>query len=95
MSDRKPPERAPTFRGSMARCTGVGIEYAAAVAGFALVGYWIDRHYGSGPWGVLIGAALGLIGGTYNLVRQSMAAFKRFEKGPKEKTEEDGRDKRG
>lgn len=58
------------------RYSGVGIEFVAAVGGFAAVGFWIDRHYDSGPWGLVIGAALGLIGGTYNLIRESMAAFK-------------------
>ncbi|MEO8196464.1 MAG: AtpZ/AtpI family protein [Thermoanaerobaculia bacterium] len=56
------------------RLAGSGIELAAAVGGFALLGYWIDRHYGSSPWGILIGALLGLIGGFYNLVKASLAA---------------------
>ncbi len=63
-------------RPSWIRLSGVGIEFAAAVAGFAALGYWIDRHWQCSPWGVLIGAALGLIGGTYNLIRQSQAAFR-------------------
>ncbi len=62
-------------RPSWIRHSGVGIEFAAAVAGFSLVGYWIDGRYDTGPWGLLIALALGLIGGTYNLVRQSLAAF--------------------
>jgi len=53
---------------------GMGFELAAAVAGFTLVGYWVDRHYRTYPWGVLIGLALGLIGGMYNLIRESLAA---------------------
>lgn len=61
------------------RYSGIGIEYAAALAGFALVGYWIDRHYDSSPWGVVIGAALGLVGATYNLVRMSLSAFKQID----------------
>ena len=60
----------------LGRASGVGIEFAAAVAGFSLVGIWVDRHYGSGPWGFLIGLGLGLIGGTYNLVRESLLASK-------------------
>jgi len=52
----------------------VGLELAAAVAGFTLAGYWIDRHYGSQPWGTIIGVVLGLIGGLYNLVKQSLQA---------------------
>jgi F0F1-type ATP synthase assembly protein I len=56
------------------RHSGVGVEFAGAVAGLALVGYWIDRRYESGPWGLLIGLAIGLTGGLYNLVRESLQA---------------------
>ena len=56
------------------RYSGSGLEVAGAVAGFALVGYWIDRHYGSQPWGIVVGLILGLVGGLYNLVRQSLQA---------------------
>ncbi|MHC4063909.1 MAG: AtpZ/AtpI family protein [Planctomycetota bacterium] len=73
------------------RHAGVGIEFAAAVAGFGLVGYWIDAHYATGPWGLLIGVALGLIGGTYNLIRESMAAFKRLEEEKRNRNSEQGR----
>jgi F0F1-type ATP synthase assembly protein I len=55
------------------RLAGTGIELAAAVGGFALLGYWIDRHYGSSPKGLLIGALLGLVGGFYNLIKASLA----------------------
>ena len=58
------------------RFAGIGVEFSAAVAGFTLVGYWVDSHYGSSPKGVLIGAVLGLVGGTYNLIRESLTAFK-------------------
>ncbi len=63
-------------RPTWVRYAGVGVEFAAAVAGFTLVGFWIDRHYDSRPWGVLIGAFLGLTGGMYNLIRESLAAFR-------------------
>ena len=56
------------------RFSGVGLEFAGAVAGFALVGYWVDRHYACSPWGVLIGSILGLVGGMYNLIRESLMA---------------------
>lgn len=59
---------------SWVRFSGMGMEFAAAVAGFALVGYWIDSHYDSSPKGVLVGSLLGIVGGGYNLVRQSLAA---------------------
>ena len=56
------------------RHAGVGLELAGAVAGFALVGYWVDRHYGSGPWGLIIGVVLGIVGGLYNLVKEALQA---------------------
>ncbi len=66
------------------RFSGMGIEFAAAVVGFTLVGLWIDRSYDCGPWGVLIGAVLGLIGGMYNLIRQSLVAMKMAERDDRE-----------
>jgi len=71
MSDPSPKQTPP-----WTRVTTVGFEYVAAVAGFGLLGWWIDSRWGTKPWGVLIGAALGLTGATYNLVRQGMAAMK-------------------
>ena len=56
------------------RFAGLGFEFAASVAGLTLLGYWFDRHYDSSPWGVLVGAAIGLIGGTYNLIRDALTA---------------------
>jgi F0F1-type ATP synthase assembly protein I len=56
------------------RYSGSGLELAGAVAGFALIGYWIDKHYGSDPWGIIVGLMLGLVGGLYNFVRQSLQA---------------------
>jgi F0F1-type ATP synthase assembly protein I len=56
------------------RLAGVGIELAAAVGGFAVVGHLVDRWQGSHPKGLLIGAVLGLIGGLYNLIKASLAA---------------------
>jgi|GEM_PF-1785187 len=58
-----------TQRGDAARAYSLGFELVCAVAGFVLVGIWIDRHYSSGPWGTLVCLGLGLIGGFYNLIR--------------------------
>jgi hypothetical protein len=58
-----------TQRGDAARAYSLGFELVCAVAGFVLVGIWIDRHYSSGPWATLICLFLGLIGGFYNLIR--------------------------
>ena len=74
MSDKEPSR--PTW----GRFAGIGVEFAGAVAGFTLIGYWVDRHYGWSPWGVLSGAVLGLIGGSYNLVRASLLAARESRK---------------
>jgi F0F1-type ATP synthase assembly protein I len=56
-----------------------GFEIAAAVGGFAALGWWFDRARGTAPWGLLVGALLGLIGGLYNLIRASLAAGRKAE----------------
>jgi F0F1-type ATP synthase assembly protein I len=56
------------------RHSGVGLELAGATAGLALVGYWIDGRFGTRPWGTLIGVVIGIVGGLYNLVRESLEA---------------------
>ena len=58
------------------RHSGVGLELAGATAGLALVGYWIDRRFGTQPWGILGGVVIGLVGGLYNLVRESLQAVR-------------------
>jgi F0F1-type ATP synthase assembly protein I len=58
---------------------GLGLELAGAVAGLTLLGWWIDRQLESAPWGLLIGLAIGLLGGMYNLIRQVIAETRRAE----------------
>ena len=56
------------------RYAGLGVELAAAVALFTLAGWWVDGRFGTEPWGILIGAFIGLGGGMYNLVREGLEA---------------------
>lgn len=58
------------------RYSGVGLELAGATAGLALLGYWIDSRYGTAPWGILGGFVIGLVGGLYNLVKESLEAVR-------------------
>lgn len=58
------------------KLSGLGIELAGAVGGFALLGYLWDRHFGSTPWGFVIASGLGIIGGLYNVVRKTLQASK-------------------
>ncbi len=59
------------------RYLALGTEFAAAVVGLTLVGLWIDNHFGTSPWAVVSGAAVGLIGGMFNLVRELLGAIRR------------------
>ena len=79
-------------RSSWMRLAGMGIELGAAVAGLALFGYWIDRHYGTAPKGLLIGATLGLVGGLYNLIRSSMALIRADQEARESPPPEEGRE---
>ena len=56
--------------------SGAGLELAGATAGLALLGYWIDGRFGTAPWGLVAGVVIGLVGGLYNLIKQSMAAMR-------------------
>jgi len=58
------------------RYSGVGVELAGATAGLALLGYWIDGKFGTAPWGMLGGVIIGIVGGLYNLVKQSLEALR-------------------
>ena len=59
-----------------ARLAGLGVELVAVVLGFSLFGAWIDRRYGSAPWGVVVAALLGLVGGMLNFLRAALAAVR-------------------
>ena len=68
---------------SWVRLSGIGVELVAAIAGFTLIGYWLDRKFDTEPWGVLIGAILGVIGGMYNVIRQALNATREAASGNK------------
>lgn len=74
---------------SWIRFSGIGIEFAAAVAVFTVIGYYIDRHYDSSPTALLICILLGLVGGMYNLIRQSLAATRDFGKDSSKKEDDE------
>ena len=67
----KSKSRAPGLRG-----VGLGIELAASLIGFTLLGLWIDHKFSTGPWGTLICVVVGFIGGLYNFIRSSLRAMK-------------------
>ncbi len=56
---------------------GLGIELAASVIGFTLLGLWIDRRFETAPWAVVICASIGFVGGMYNFIRSAQKAARR------------------
>jgi F0F1-type ATP synthase assembly protein I len=71
------------------RYSGVGLELAGATAGLALIGYWIDGRFDTRPWGTLVGVVIGLVGGLYNLVRQSLEAVREAKADDEESARDD------
>lgn len=71
----------------------MGAELAGALLGFILVGFWIDRHYGTYPWAILICAILGLIGGLYNFFRSSLRSLKAEDRSGSESAGDDREDR--
>ncbi|MBM4256755.1 MAG: AtpZ/AtpI family protein [Deltaproteobacteria bacterium] len=51
-----------------AKYSAIGIEFAVAAIVGIYGGSYIDSHFGSSPWGVLLGAILCLASGFYRLV---------------------------
>ena len=68
------------------KLSGLGVELVGAVGGFTLMGWLWDRYHETSPWGLVIGAVLGLVGGMYNLIRRALIASK--EAGIKDKNGE-------
>ena len=66
MNERRPSEK-PQIRWT--RLAGMGTELAGAILALTLLGWWVDRRFETEPWGLLIGACLGIVGGLYNLIR--------------------------
>lgn len=56
---------------SSAKALGIGIELCVAIGGLAYLGHLADQHFATQPWLVMTGAALGIVGGCYNAIRQA------------------------
>ena len=59
---------------SGAEFAGVGVQFAASILLFLWVGQWLDRRFGTAPWGLIIGVFTGAGGAFYAMHRKLMAA---------------------
>jgi len=55
---------------SLWRHAYAGVSFAAIILAGVFLGLWVDRHRGTDPWGVVVGAILGAVLGFYNLVKE-------------------------
>jgi ATP synthase protein I len=62
--------------------SSVGLELGIAVIVGLLAGLWLDSHFGTSPWLMLVFLVLGLVAGFRNVIR----AVARVEKAAKEDT---------
>jgi ATP synthase protein I len=67
-----PTENEPSKEGrqnGLAVALSVGWELASFTLLGVGLGYWLDKHFGSSPWGTLVGALFGIVLGLYRLIR--------------------------
>lgn len=55
-----------------ARFLGIGLNLAVAILAGFFAGYWADKKLHTAPWLMIGGAALGMIGGFYNFIKESL-----------------------
>jgi ATP synthase protein I len=56
--------------------TGIGVEFVVAIAMLGGIGWWADRHFGTSPWLMLVGVAVGFAVGLWIIIRGAMKSFK-------------------
>lgn len=59
------------------RISGLGIEFVGIIAGMTVLGWFADKWLGTGPWLLLTGVFIGLIGGGVRFARDAQRAARR------------------
>lgn len=67
----KPGDEQPEKGRSTLAMAGMGLELAITVILVAVCGHWLDRFWGTKPWLLVLGAALGMTVAMVNLVRKA------------------------
>ena len=70
---------------------GLGLQVAGGLLFFVGLGYWADELLGTTPWGMVLGAVLGMVGVLFLLVRVADEASAQG----KARREREAKDERG
>ena len=68
MAERKPTNASIQALG---RVAAVGLDFAYAVGGMAILGFIIDWAAGTSPMWLLVCALIGVLGGTYRFIKEA------------------------
>jgi len=66
--DDPKPEEHPVAPGELYRFSALGLQFAATIGVFALVGWWVDGKVGTRPWLLIVGVFLGFGLGLYSMI---------------------------
>jgi F0F1-type ATP synthase assembly protein I len=72
-SQHRPPEQEnPVVKDlpGVAAFAAMGMTAALIVAAGVVIGLWVDHAWGTDPWGLLIGIALGTVAAVVSVVKQ-------------------------
>lgn len=51
----------------LAQASSIGLAMVLAIVFGTALGYWVDKTWGTGPWGLLVGLLMGIIAAFRNL----------------------------
>jgi ATP synthase protein I len=66
------PQPPPSDERSPWSYAGLGFQFAATTAVFALMGVYLDHRFGWSPWGTVSLSILGVTGGLYLLIKDAL-----------------------
>jgi F0F1-type ATP synthase assembly protein I len=66
--DREPGKIDLPF-GKIAKYLAIGLEFPSTIVGSLIVGYLIDRQFGTSPWATVAASVLGFFGAVFRLTQ--------------------------
>lgn len=70
---------------SYAQYAGLGFTFAGTFLVLGACGWWLDVKLGTAPWLMLVGIALGAVGGFYSMVKRVPGGFGKSPEDPTDK----------